>query len=244
MARARFVFAVFVFFFVFSLGCGQTHQVKPVSIQAPRTNPNMITVAGAEVAAQAFVNASEAQKAFGYDIRGAGILPVKAVFDNKGPHTLRVIGEQTFLEDNQGSLWPVLSNQMAYDRASRFAETKEIFAKGAHGGFLGATAGAIVGLAVGVISGDDVGNAMGKGAVIGGAAGTVLGGTKQYGEGGARYPIERDIDEKTLSNKEISPRGLSYGIIFFPGEAMSARRLRLQLKEEDTGRIHTVYLRF
>jgi hypothetical protein len=45
--------------------------------------------------------------------------------------------------------------------------------------------------------------------------------------------------QKSLENKPIG-KGLSYGVIFFPGEAKSANQCRLQLKETDTGEVHVL----
>ncbi|MFP4474414.1 MAG: hypothetical protein ACLFOY_02575 [Desulfatibacillaceae bacterium] len=224
-------------------GCGGTHKPKPVPIKPPSASPNKVTVAGADVAAVAYQEPGQARDVFGYDIRGAGILPVRVVFDNQGESTLRIVPDQTFLEDAEGNLWPVLSSRMAYDRASRYAKTEKMFKEGAYGGFLGATAGALVGAAVGVVTGD-FGEAVGKGAAVGGAAGAVIGGGKEVGGNEAGYEIERDLDAKTLDNKDIPPQNISYGIIFFPGEAPGANRLRLQVREVDSEQVHTVYLPF
>jgi hypothetical protein len=35
---------------------------------------------------------------------------------------------------------------------------------------------------------------------------------------------------------------MAHGFLFFPGEATSAKRLRLQLREVDTGAVHVVNL--
>jgi len=41
----------------------------------------------------------------------------------------------------------------------------------------------------------------------------------------------------------VKPKNLAHGIIFFPGEASSAKQLRLQLIEVDTGKIHLLKFR-
>src|SRR4030042_1495161 len=87
----------------------------------------------------------------------AGLRPVQVVFDNQGTHPLRINPGQTFLEDAQGNLWPILNEQTAYERATRYADTKQIFKEGAYGGFLGAAAGAIIGAAIGIVAGGNVG---------------------------------------------------------------------------------------
>jgi hypothetical protein len=40
----------------------------------------------------------------------------------------------------------------------------------------------------------------------------------------------------------MMPHDLSYGFIFFPGEAKTAKQLRLQVVEKDTGKTFTLLL--
>jgi len=228
-------------FAVFS-GCTTAYKAKPLSFKAPGAYANHTVVAGATVGAKAFVSKEEASQAFGFDIRGAGMLPVQVVFDNRGPVALEIDGPQTFLEDDEGNLWPILSSRIAYDRATKFAQTNEIFKSGAYHGFLGATAGAIIGAAIGIVSGQNVGRTLGQGAVIGGAAGATLGGMDQYGSSSARRNIIQDLRGKSLEYKPIPPNGLSYGFLFFPGEAKSARMLRLKIVEGRHGPVHVLNL--
>jgi hypothetical protein len=51
-----------------------------------------------------------------------------------------------------------------------------------------------------------------------------------------------DLRDKSLENKFIKPGDLAHGIIFFPGEAASAKQLRLQLKAKETEETFTVFL--
>ena len=227
---------------VFSSSCATSYKARPMPFKAPAAYGNAVEVAGTLVGAQAYADPDIAKEAFGFDIRGAGMLPVQVVFDNRGPHALQIRPNQTFLEDSQGNLWPVLDSQTAYERATKYAQTKKIFKEGAYGAFLGATAGAIIGMAVGIVSGENVGNALGKGAAIGGAAGATIGGAKGYGSGDAPRKIMDDLHQKSLENKAIDPQSLGFGFIFFPGEAPSARQLRLQLEEVDTGMVHVLRL--
>jgi hypothetical protein len=225
-------------------GCTTAYKAKPLSFKAPSAYPNHTVVAGATVGARAFVSKEEAMQAFGFDIRGAGMLPVQVVFDNQGPVALEIDAAQTFLEDDEGNLWPILSSEIAYERATKFAETNEIFKSGAYHGFLGATAGAIIGAAIGIVSGENVGRAIGKGAVIGGAAGATLGGVDKYGSSTARRSIIQDLRQKSLEYRPIPPKGLSYGFLFFPGEAKSAKMLRLKIMEGRHGPVHVLNLNF
>ena len=226
------------------LACSTSYKATPVAFKTPAAYGNKVSAGGADMAAQAFADKKAAQQAFGFDVRGAGMLPVQVVFDNLGPHPLKINTEQTFLEDQKGNLWPILNRKMAQERATKYAQTQQIFKEGAYSGFLGAAAGSVLGAAVGVVTGDDVGAAIGKGAAVGAAAGATIGGVGGYASDEARRSIKEDLRDKQLENKEIAPRSLAHGFLFFPGEAESARRLRLQVREADTGKTHTVVIEF
>jgi hypothetical protein len=224
--------------------CATTYKARPVPFKSPAFYPNATEVAGATVGAQAYADPKKAEEAFGFNIRGAGMLPVLVVFDNQGPHALKINPGQTFLEDETGSLWPILSDQMAYERATKYAQTKQIFKEGAYAGFLGAAAGALVGAAIGIVAGQNVASAAGQGAAVGAAGGAVLGGVKGYTSDDAHRAIMDDMTLKRLENKQIPSKMLAYGFLFFPGEAPTAKQVRLQLTEGDTGMIHVLTLRF
>ena len=155
---------------IFLTACA-TYKRKPLPFKAPSAYDNATEVVGALVGAEAFVDRRTTKEAFGFDIRGAGMLPVQVVFDNQGPHPLKIDVAQTFLEDAEGNLWPILDREIAYERATKYSQTKKIFKEGAYGGFLGATAGALIGAAVGIVTGENVAEAAGKGAAVGAAAG-------------------------------------------------------------------------
>jgi hypothetical protein len=227
---------------LFLFGCSTAYKAQPLPFRAPSSYENAVKVDGTVVAAQAFSDPKKAEKAFGFDVRGAGFLPVEVIFDNDGPHPLKIVAGQTFLEDREGNLWPVLDDKTAYDRATKYAQTKEVFKGGAYGGFLGATAGAILGAAIGIVAGQGVGETLGKGAALGAAAGATIGGAQGYASADeARRTIVADLNNKSLENRPIS-KGLAYGFLFFPGEAKSAKELRLQVMEADTGRVHLLKL--
>lgn len=237
----RFLLAAFALSFL--CACTTTYKAKPLPFRAAAAYPNAQEVAGATVGAEAFVDQRSAGEAFGFNIRGAGLLPVQVVFDNRSVHPLEINPGQTFLEDQEARLWSVLPKDTAYERVSRFAETKKIFKEGAYTGFLGGAAGAVIGAAIGVVTGTNIAEAAGKGAAIGAGAGATAGGIKGYAESDdARRSIVVDLNQKSLQNQKIEPQGLAFGFLFFPGEASSARILRMQVKETDTGRTHLVIL--
>jgi len=221
--------------------CATQYKAKPLPFRLPSSYPNATQVAGATVGAQAYLDRSKAEQLFGFDIRGAGITPVQVAFDNTGKTPLKINPGQTFLEDNDGQLWPILDSRFAYERVTKYAQTHEIFKEGAYKGFLGGVAGALIGAAVGVVSGRDVASSIGKGAAVGAAGGAVIGGAGgAENAGAARRKVMDDFRQKSLENKAIEPGDLSYGFLFFPGEAKSAKRLRLQLIEEGTGKKYTL----
>jgi len=241
MKKHHYLPFIFICIALLVAGCSTSYKAKPLPFKAPSAYGNLAVVAQAQIGAKAYANPEEAKSAFGFDIRGAGMLPVQVVFDNLGSHFLEIDGTQTFLEDETGNLWPILSTRIAYDRATKYAQTKKIFKEGAYSGFLGAAAGSIIGAAVGIASGDNIGELMGKGAAVGAAAGATIGGTQGYASSNAaRREIVTDLKEKSLQNKAISPKSMAHGIIFFPGEAKSAKNLRLKITETDTGKIHVI----
>ncbi len=230
--------------FFILLGCSSSYKASPLPFKHPSAYPNTLNLQGAAIGAEAFADKEGANKAFGFDIRSAGILPVQIVVDNQGKQSFYIVADQTFLLDNEGNMWPVLSDRFAYERVTKYAQTKHIFKKGAYSGTMTGIAGAIIGAAIGIVTGDNVAASAGKGAAVGAAAGATAGGLKGYGSAHqARMRVMEDFENKSLQNKLIPTDKLSYGIIFFPGEAGSVRSVRLQLKSEKSGEVYTVNLK-
>lgn len=229
---------------MFVAACAGGYEATPVGFELPERYPNATDVAGATVGAHSYTDAKAASRAFGFDVIDAGLLPVQVVFDNRGQNLLAINPAQTFLENDEGKLWPVLNERFAYDRVTKYAQTKRIFREGAYGGFLGGVAGALVGAAVGVVTGENVGETAGKGAAAGAAGGAVLGGGAGASEADrARQRVMDDFNDKSLQNRPIKPGDLAYGFIFFPAEAKTARTLRLQLLDQKTKTPYTVTFR-
>jgi hypothetical protein len=237
-------FVLFLFIGMLMFGCSSAYEVKPMAFRMPSTYDNVTVIGNAQVAAEAFTDKAEAQEAFGFDILGAGMLPVQVIFDNQGIYSLEINGSQTFLEDRTGNLWPILSSRIAYERATKYSQSKSMVKEGAFHGLWGATAGGIVGAAIGIVSGENIGSAVGKGAAVGAAAGATIGSAKGYDDADARREIINDLREKSLENVPVGPQSIASGFLFFPGEAGSARQLRLQLKEKETEKIHVLNLIF
>ena len=237
-----FVYWVIGCFLIFG-ACSTSYKAKPLSFKHPSAYPNSVLVSGATIGSKAFVDKEQAAEAFGFDIRSAGMLPVQVVADNQGKRKLSIVANQTFLQDNEGNLWPVLSERFAYERVTKYAQTKQIFKEGAYAGVMSGAAGAIIGAAIGIVSGENVLSAAGKGAAVGAAAGSTLGGLSGYESADqARRKVMKDFESKSLENKSLNPDSLSYGFIFFPGEAQSAKSLRLQLQDEASKEVFTLNL--
>jgi len=224
-------------------GCA-TYQSRSVSFRPPQDYSNFQNASGLQVGAESFADTQQAEQAFGFDIRAAGLLPVQVVIDNKSGQGVEVVSGQTFLVDDSNRYWKILSNREAADRVQKATDTGAIASGAGKGAAFGAAAGALLGLAIGIVSGRDVGSAVVKGGVLGGAGGAVIGGASKAGDDRQReYKITDDVLEKGVEGKIMSADSLASGFIFFPGEASSAKELRLQVKFRGDGRVQTLYLK-
>jgi len=224
-------------------GCASYKQ-QVVPFKMPSAYPNATEVAGATIAAKAYDDSAEAQNAFGFDIRGAGVFPVQVIFDNRGPHPLEIAPDQTFLVDEQGNLWPVLDSGLVYNRVAKATEMGRVLPEAGKGSLLGGAAGAILGAAIGIVSGSNVGSAAGKGAALGAAAGATIGGVKGASDRDPQGQIREDLERRSLESRPVRPYEIAHGFIFFPGESSKSRELRLRLREMDTKKSHALILRF
>lgn len=216
------------------------YERQVVPFQTPQSSPNAVQVDGAVIAAKSYINADEAKAGFGFDIRSAGILPVQVVFDNKSNHPLMIIAEQTFLIDAESNVWPILEQSLAYDRLSKHTELGRVVPEGAKRGLLFGAAGAMIGAAIGIVTGTNVAAAAGKGAAVGAVAGAVSGGAQAAMDpSDVQAKIKEDLQARTLQYRAVKPGELAHGFIFYPGEAKTAKVLRLQIKQTDTGKIST-----
>ena len=241
--RISIRFMIIVFAGMMILACASYKQ-QVVPFKMPSSLPNATEVAGATVAAMAFDNKEEANSAFGFDILGAGVLPVQVIFDNKGPHSLEVVPSQTFLYDGTSNVWPILDQNVAYYRIAQKTEMGRVLPEGGKYGALAGAAGGIIGAAIGIVSGENVGSAALKGAALGAAGGFVAGGAQGLtGEADRVHSrISEDLRSRSLETRPVNPHELAHGFIFFPGEAKKPKLLQLQLKATDTGEIYTLKL--
>jgi hypothetical protein len=220
------------------------YESREVAFRPPDQIANVQQVGGAKVAAEQYADKATAKEQFGFDIRGAGLMPVQVVIDNQGPQRFEVVPEQTFLVDASGAYWSLLDRKTAYQRVEGSSEYGAIAKGAAQSGMWGAAAGALAGAAIGILSGSNVGEAMGKGAAVGAAAGAIYGGSREGVSDESERQISRDLANKTLENRIVEPGNLGRGFLFFPGEAPNARQLRLQLRDVTSGQTYTTTLIF
>ncbi len=206
---------------------------------------NRLVVSGVTIGGEAFADKGAAQEAFGFDIKGCGLIPVQVVMTNQGTKNLEIVTNQTFLVNDQNRYFQVVPNAVALDRIEKSTQFASFFgSETGKGAILGAVGGAVLGAAVGIVSGHGIGEAIGKGAAIGGAGGAVAGGVKGGTSGERERTIINDIRAKGLEGKTLPAGSIASGFLFFPAEADTARDLRLQLRERETGVIHSVTLKF
>ncbi|MBF0456064.1 MAG: hypothetical protein HQL72_14755 [Magnetococcales bacterium] len=240
--NVRFYPSLSLLFLFLLFGCSTAYEAKPVPMKMPSAFENRQSIGATQIGARAFPDTKEAEDFFGFNITGAGLLPVQIVIDNQGSHAYEIKSSQTFLVSKDGSLWSILDRKTVYERSSKFSESKAMMKEGAYKGMLGAAAGSVIGAAIGVISGESVAKSTGKGAAVGAAAGVVIGGVGGYGSNEPMNRIKEDLNKKTLENKPIPVNELTYGFLFFPIEAKTAQQLRLQLKDMKSQEVHTLTL--
>ena len=227
----------------FVLGCA-SYESKVVPFKMPGAYPNAKDVAGATIAAQVYSDAKEAKDAFGFDIIGAGLMPVRVIFDNKGKHPIDIVANKTFLVDEESNLWPVLDEKMAYDRIQKKTEFGKVAPEAGKYGALAGIAGGAIGAAIGIVSGHNVADAAMKGAALGAAAGITGGGLKGMSDTDVQAQIRSDLEKRSLERHPVMPGEIAQGFIFFPGESKKAVELRLQIREADTGKGYPLVMKF
>ena len=222
-------------------GCAYKQQYVP--FRPPEAYANKQQSDGVALAAEAYADKDVAENAFGFDIRGSGLLPVQVVLDNKSDWSLQLVTDQTFLVDDGGGYWVVMANYVAVDRVDKYTQGGEIMGGAGKGALMGGAAGGLLGAAIGIVSGQNVGSALGAGAALGAAGGAVIGGTAAGTSPDKGRRVADDVREKGLEGKTIPRNYLAQGFLFFPGEAASAKELRLQYREIETGVVHRMVIR-
>ena len=190
---------------VLGLSACTSYERQVVPFKMPSAYPNATSAADATIAAKAYDSPDEAGAAFGFDIRGSGILPIQVIFDNTGNHPLEILTDKTLLVDEENNLWPILDERLAYDRLAKKTELGKVAPEAAKAGLLGGAAGALIGAAVGIVTGTNVGSAAGKGAAVGAAAGATMGGIKGMTDSDVRSQIREDLQKRTCREGSSPP---------------------------------------
>ena len=221
------------FLALFGLNGCSTYGDKVAPIPLPSEQTGGLEVDNVGLYAEAYLQDRSAKEAFGFDIRGAGVLPVRFVLDNQSDGDIEIRGDQTFLIDAENQAWPLLTYDQAYRRVNKHVELGETAKGAAKPAVLLAATGAVVGAAVGVVNGDSAGEGAVRGAAAGGAAGAVIGGAKRYQEIGQE--IREDLAHDSFDNRSIESGEIAHGFLFFPGdqEISSLNSLRISLSIND-----------
>ncbi|MGX2041860.1 hypothetical protein ACWJKU_17285 [Methylocaldum sp. MU1018] len=196
----------------------------------PSASDDHADVDGARVAAEAYADPEQAEQAFGFDIRGAGLLPVRIVIDNQSASVVRVNPQQTFLIDQQSQAWPLLTGEQAHNRVAGAVRFGTLLSNAAQGAAWGAGAGALTSFAIGLVLGSGLGDHLPEHAAAGAGVGAIVGGGQDSQLLEDR--IRRELIGKSLRNQRLLPGELACGYLFFPGkeEARSAKTLRIGLE--------------
>ena len=226
-----------LFTLFFGLHACSTYGDKVAPVPLPSEQTGGLEVDDVGLYAEAYLQRDAAEKAFGFDIRGAGVLPVRFVLDNQSPGDVEIRGDQTFLIDAENQAWPLLSYDQAYRRVNEHVELGETAKGAAKPAVLLAATGALVGAAVGVVTGDSAGEGAARGAAAGAAAGAVIGGAKRYQEIGQE--IREDLAHDSFDNRNIQSGEIAHGFLFFPGdqEIASLDTLRVSININDTPQV-------
>jgi hypothetical protein len=235
---------VFLILTVSFAGCTR-YQTKYTAFRPPEGYGNFQIVDGVKVGGEAYVDNDAAEDAFGFDVKGAGLLPVQLVLDNRSGKNTEIVADQTFLVDKNNGYWRIIPTNVAISRLENSTQLAAYFGKGAgKGAILGAAAGTALGAALGIVSGRNVGGGALRGGALGTAGGAVIGGTSEGSSQERGRRITDDLRAKSLEGKVIPADHLANGFIFFPGEAESAKELRLRLRQPESEAERTVVLGF
>ncbi|SNB47292.1 glycine zipper family protein [Geobacter sp. DSM 9736] len=230
---------------LFLLSACTSYKTQYAGFLPPEGYPNSQNVNGLVIGSEAYADKRSAEKAFGFDIKGAGLLPVQVVLENKSGKSVEFVASQTFLVDREGRYWNIIPTREALSRLEKSTQMAAFVGKGAgKGAVLGGLAGTVLGAAFGIVSGRSIGEAALRGGAVGAAGGAVVGGAQEGTSGEREYRIADDLRAKSLEGKAIEDSFLANGFLFFPAEATSAKELRLQYREKETGAVRTINLRY
>ncbi|MBF0452997.1 MAG: hypothetical protein HQK75_20010 [Candidatus Magnetomorum sp.] len=242
MKRFSIIFFVLLIFFI--SGCSKVFVAKPVAFKMPSVYGNAVKMDKTFAAAEVFNNAKQAKKIFGFDVHGAGMLPVQVVFQNTGYRDFQVVVDQTFLEETNGNMWEVLTGDIAKSRATQNAQDKKALKEAGKKGVIAAGIGAVIGAIIGTVTGGNVVEAVGKGAAVGTGGGVVYGAVKALETDDAEQKALKDFKSTLIEQKTIKGGCITRGFLFFPGEAKKPKQLWLTLKDVMDEKIYAAHILF
>lgn len=173
------------------------------SIRPPQEFINYQNASGVMIGGEAHGDQKMAESLFGFDILGAGILPVQLVLDNRSGQGVEVVANRTYLVARGDERWKPLQNTEALAR----------------------------------VGWDVTGKDKDKDIVPGTAAGALL------EHAISPLPPPGKLLKKGIEGKLIPSGGTASGFLYFPGEAVAARELRLQVRFRESGQRETLVLR-
>ncbi|MDR1083505.1 MAG: hypothetical protein LBP22_01295 [Deltaproteobacteria bacterium] len=218
---------VFVLGFLL-LACAPKYEYRAVPTRAIESYRNLTEIGYASIAAEALADGRQLTDTFGFDLKAAGVQPVRLLIQNDDDVDLTILAGST-LTDARGQIWELLPQNVVFDRIDRHTGGSS-FEEGAGRTVKGAVIGAILGAAVGVATGTNVGSAVGKGAAVGGAIGAssaILGIGMNDDKSGA---IVRDFSDMAIKPSSVAPGESVRGFLFFPGESDRPVKLNLKVK--------------
>jgi len=232
--RKILFFSVMTIFLIY--GCS-TYRYSVSPLKLPSKSKNMVVFNnGIKVSA----NIITVDKEAGFNIKSANVIPVRITINNESNDTAIIAGSQCFLIDKDNNAWPVLNYERAVQRIKDNVIVGESLKGAKTPAVLGGLLGAIGGLAIGILTDKDIAESAGKGAAVGAAAGAVAGGIQGYSD--TESKISNDLAERHIRDKQILPNMITYGFLYFPGEAKSVEELRLAL--EINGKLEVRILKF
>lgn len=96
-----------------------------LAIRPPQDFPSYQNVSGVMIGGESHDDQKKAEKLFGFDIRGAGILPVQLVLDNRSGQGIEVVMDQVLLVAGGDERWKSLRNADAVALAGWDAKGKD-----------------------------------------------------------------------------------------------------------------------
>jgi hypothetical protein len=211
-----------------------TYQDRITPVPLPSFQGDYVNVQDALVSAQAYAEPDTAKQTFGFDIRGAGLLPVCFVIDNRGMNIVKVNPRQTFLIDRQGLAWPLLTSEQAQNRVASTVERGEMMKNAGVAALWGGATGLVSGFAMSLLLDGSLNAAahakLSDPTVLGAGIGAFFGGRQDNQD--LSNTIRKNLIGQSMRNQRVQPGELAHGYLFFPGkqEAQSAVTLRLGLE--------------